>query len=92
VIPYITLSIDGKTQQHRLHWSDTAYMQGSRLHGGWMAGPPLPDDVCEYLNCMIWEGNERSGRLPSGYGDYSRATWQVYGYLDAPGEKRGYDA
>ena len=83
--PYITVSNNGKTNQHSLRWSDFAYMQGNRLYGGWIAGSPLPDDVCEYLNYMIWEGGERGGRLPIGYGDYSQATWQVCGCLKSDG-------
>jgi len=51
-------------------------MAGSELHGGWCADPDvLPVEVCEFLNCCMYEGLERSGTIPADYGDVGNEPW-----------------
>lgn len=68
------IKIDDKV--YPLKWRDVAYMMGDNLYGGWCADPDiLPDDVCEYLDCMMYEGQETVGNIPAGYGDFGNVPW-----------------
>lgn len=67
------INIGGR--HYPLTWRDDAYLQGGELHGGWCRASPLPDDVCEMLNCCMFEGLEHSGDIPAGYGDFAHEPW-----------------